>query len=48
MRRVKNLTFHTLELFRHWYADMKLRFQKLQLRYIRYAGNARVFVMISY
>jgi hypothetical protein len=50
MKRSKNLMFATWEVFRNWYAYMKLRFTELKLRLAKLAPGytSRVFVVITY
>jgi hypothetical protein len=50
MKRSKTLMFHTWEVFRNWYAYIKLRFINLKLRLARIMPglNQKVLVVISY
>lgn len=50
MKRSKNLVFATWEVFRNWYAYIKLRFVNLKLRMARLlpGNNSQVFVYITY
>ena len=50
MKRSKTLMFHTWELFRNWYAYMKLSFVNLKLRLAKLAPghNSKVLVVITY
>ena len=50
MKRSKTLMFATWEVFRNWYAYMKLRFINLKLRLARLAPgySSKVLVVITY
>jgi hypothetical protein len=52
MKRTKTLMFATWELFRNWYAYIKLSFTELRLRLARFIPvpglNQKVLVVISY
>ncbi len=50
MKRSKTLMFATWEVFRNWYAYIKLRFTNLKLRLARITPglNQKVLVVISY
>ena len=50
MKRTKTLMFATWELFRNWYAYIKLSFIDLKLRLARIKPglNQKVLVVISY
>jgi hypothetical protein len=50
MKRSKTLMFATWEVFRNWYAYMKLRFTELKLRLAKLAPGytSKVFVVITY
>lgn len=50
MKRSKTLMFATWEVFRNWYAYMKLSFTELKLRLARLAPgySSKVLVVITY